>query len=118
MMAPRKTSIDGFTRHKRPPVLKITPEGSAPSYQAVLKVNFPNAEMMFPGGTEIFSVLNQTGLHVDWAIRCQHYPRKQVIVDNDTVAKTIDSNRYETALETKVIDDNDTRRCPAHRVQR
>ncbi|QFS94566.1 AAA-like domain protein (plasmid) [Mycobacterium sp. THAF192] len=103
----KEDAIDGFSRHKRPAVLKITPEAAPPSYQALLKVNFPKGEMLFPGGTEIFHVLNHCGLHVDWAVRCHHYPRRQVKTDNDAVAKIIDSNRYETALDTKIVDDND-----------
>jgi len=103
----KEDAIAGFSTHKRPAALKITPESAAPSYQALLKVNFPKEEMLFPGGTEIFHVLNHCGLHVDWAVRCQHYPRRQVKTDNDAVAKVIDSNRYETALDTQIIDDND-----------
>jgi hypothetical protein len=98
--------IDGFSAHERPPIIKITPKNSGPSYQALLKVTFPDEEMPFPGGTEIFHVLNRTGLPADWAIRCEHYPRRQVMHDNDAVAKVIQSNRYETALETKIVDED------------
>lgn len=103
----KEDDIDGFNDHKRPPVIKITPEGGAPSYQALLRINFPRGEMVFPGGTEILEVLNMTGLHVDWAIRCQHYPKAQVLKDNDDVAKVIQSNLYETELETKVVDSDE-----------
>lgn len=104
----KEDDIDGFTAHNRPPIIKITPKGGAPSYQAVLKVNFPDKRMEFPGGTEIFSVLARTGLHVDWAIRTWHKSRRQVAAENTEAAKKIDSNRYETALETQLLDENDT----------
>jgi AAA-like domain len=98
--------IPGFSAYERPPVIKITPKNSAPSYQALLKVTFPDTEMQFPGGTEIFHVLDRTGLPVDWVIRCEHYPRRQVMHDNDDVAKVIQSNLYETALETMIVDED------------
>ncbi len=102
----KEDEIPGFNARKRPPIIKITPDGAKPAYQALLKVTFPDGEMMFPGGTEIFHVLNRTGLHVDWVIRAEHYPRQQVMRDNSDVAKVIQSNNYETALETKVIDED------------
>lgn len=98
--------IEGYTRHKRPAVLKITPENGAPAYQVVLKVNFPTGHMPFPGGTELFAVLDRTRLHADWVIQCEHIPYSRVVAANERDRKTIESNKYETELEPHRVNDD------------
>lgn len=98
--------IEGFTKNKRPAVLKITPENSAAAYQVVLKVNFPTGHMPFPGGTELFTVLNRTRLHADWVIQCEHLPYPRVVAANERDRKTIESNKYETELEPHRVNDD------------
>ncbi|OHV00139.1 hypothetical protein BKN37_18455 [Mycobacterium talmoniae] len=103
----KEDTIDGYTPNKRPAVIKITPNGArCPVYQIVLKAVFPIGQMAFPGGTELFTVLNRTSLHVDWAIRCSHIPHAKVVSDNAEVRKTLESNKFETALEPARLDDD------------
>lgn len=103
----KKDAIDGYTALKRPAVIKITPEGSpAPTYQVILKARFPIGQMQFPGGTELFTVLDRTRLHADWAVRCTHIPYAKVVSRNEDARKIIESNRYETALQPGRVNDD------------
>lgn len=95
--------IEGYTENNRPAVYKITPKASAPTYQVILKANFPTGQMAFPGGTELFTVLDRTRLHADWAIRSWHLPYAKVESSNAEAHKTIESNKYETELEPQRI---------------
>lgn len=99
--------IEGYTATERPAVVKITPPGEPPSYQIVLKARFPLGELQFPGATEIFHVLNVSGLHVDWVLRCTHIPHAKVVLDNKEARKIIKSNQWEKAYEENQIDPDD-----------
>ncbi|TEA09229.1 ATP-binding protein [Mycobacteroides salmoniphilum] len=102
----KEDDIEGYSSIKRPAVVKITPDGSEPSYQIVLKAKFPVGEMAFPGGTELFTVLDRTGIHADWALICKHIPHAKVVGDNQDARKVIESNKYETALEPNQFNDD------------
>ncbi|SKN04748.1 Type IV secretory pathway, VirB4 components [Mycobacteroides abscessus subsp. massiliense] len=102
----KEDEIEGYNGLRRPAVLKISPKATPPAYQVVLKASFPVGQMQFPGGTELFTVLDRTQLHADWAIQCTHIPHPKVVSSNEDVRKTIESNKYETALEPARINDD------------
>ena len=102
----KEDDIEGYTALKRPAVLKLTPEDSQATYQVILKASFPIGQMQFPGGTELFTVLDQMRLHADWAIRCKHIPYAKVVSSNEDARKVIESNKFETALEPGRVNDD------------
>lgn len=102
----KEDDIEGYNSLNRPAVIKISPKQAPPAYQVILKANFPIGRLEFPGGTELFSVLDSTRLHADWAIRCTHIPHAQVVESNKDAHKVIESNKYETALEPQQVDED------------
>ncbi|AYE99542.1 hypothetical protein C0J29_31755 (plasmid) [Mycobacterium paragordonae] len=85
-----------FRRRELLPVVKITVDDAAPSYQSVLTVKLPDA-LDFPGETDFLSVLCHMGEPINWAIRCTPKTREHALEDNRKNQGTIDDNTDEIA---------------------
>lgn len=78
------------------PVLKVTVEGEAPSYQAVLTAKLPDV-LDFPDETDFLSVLRHMGEPINWAIRCTPKTRETAMQENRKTEGTIQDNTEELA---------------------